>query len=544
MSEPATTTGQPDAVDSAPTRHPPSSAVGAALVAAGILVSRVLGIVRNALMARYLGAGVANDAFVAAFRIPNMLQNLLGEGALSAAFIPVYSRLLAQGRREEATRVAGAVATLLGLITAALVLVGVLFAPALVDLIADGLRGERRALAIHFTRILFPGAALFVLGAWCLGVLNSHRRFFMGYVAPAAWNVAMIAALVWFGPRSVPAGLAERLAWASVVGALLQFAVQLPSVLPLVPGLRPGVSDGQGNVRTVMRNFAPVALSRGVVQISAFVDLKIASHLPTGMVSVIFLASQIYQLPVSLFGMSISAAELPDMSSILGDREEAARRLRERLDGALRRVAYFVVPSAAAFLALGDVIVGALLRGGRFGATETLFTWGVLAGSSVGLLAGTQARIYSSTYYALHDTRTPVLFATIRVVVGAAVALLLAFPAPKLLGLDPRWGAAGLTVASGMVAWLEFALLRSRLNERIGRTGVPRAYLARLWLAAGAAAGLALGAKLLLPSMHRIVVAVLVLGAFGAVYLGTTVAMELPEARALTGRVLRLVRRR
>jgi len=518
--------------------------MGAALVAAGILVSRLLGIVRNTFMARYLGAGAATDAFVAAFRIPNMLQNLLGEGALSAAFIPVYSRLLAEGRREEATRVASAVATLLGLLTALLVLAGVLFAPALVDLIADGLRGESRTLAIHFTRILFPGAALFVLAAWCLGVLNSHRRFFMGYVAPAAWNVAMIAALLWFGPRTVPAALAERLAWASVVGALLQLVVQLPAVLPLVGGFRPAVGDEGGHVRRVVRNFAPVALSRGVVQVSAFVDLRIASYLPQGMVSVIFLASQIYQLPVSLFGMSISAAELPHMSSILGEQEEAFRRLRERLDAALRRVAYFVVPSAAAFVVLGDVIVAALLQSGRFGRADTLFTWGVLAGSSVGLLAGTQARIYSSTYYALHDTRTPVLFATIRVVLGAGVALLLAFPVPRLLGIDPRWGAAGLTVASGVVAWLEYALLRARLNQRIGRTGLPGRYLLRLWGVALAAAGVAFALRVALPPLHRFVVAALVLGAFGALYLGATWAMGVAEARALAHRAGRLVSRR
>ena len=165
----------------APQPAPRSRAAGAALVAAGILLSRILGVVRESFKAKYLGAttGIAADAFNAAFRIPNLLQSLFGEGALSASFIPVYANLLARREDEEASRVAGAVFGLLALSTSVLVALGIVFAPALLFAIAPGFRGEKRELTILLTRILFPSSGLFVMGAWCLGVLNSHRRFFL-----------------------------------------------------------------------------------------------------------------------------------------------------------------------------------------------------------------------------------------------------------------------------------------------------------------------------------------------------------------------------
>src|SRR4051812_49726387 len=154
-------------------------------------------------MARYLGAttGIAADAFMAAFKIPNLLQNLFGEGALSASFIPVYTNLVARGEREEANRVAGAVAAILALVTAGLVLLGVLLAPYLIPVIAPGFSGAKRELTITLTRVLFPGAGLFVLSAWCLGVLNSHRRFFFSYASPGLWDAAGIAARFGFCGR-------------------------------------------------------------------------------------------------------------------------------------------------------------------------------------------------------------------------------------------------------------------------------------------------------------------------------------------------------
>jgi len=166
------------------------------LVGAGIFLSRIAGLVRNKVFAYYFGSSLAADALNAAIRIPNLLQNLFGEGVLSASFIPEYAGLLAQEKKEESDRLAGAVAAALALTSAIVVLIGVLAAPALVSLIAGGFVGERRELTVRLTRILFPGAGLLVLSAWCLGILNSHRKFFVSYTAPVIWNVAMIGALV------------------------------------------------------------------------------------------------------------------------------------------------------------------------------------------------------------------------------------------------------------------------------------------------------------------------------------------------------------
>lgn len=513
----------------------------AALVAAGILASRLLGLVRQSLMARYLGAttGIAADAFMAAFKIPNLLQNLFGEGALSASFIPVYTNLLARDEREEARRVAGAVAATLALVTSLLVLAGVLLAPYLIPVIAPGFTGPKRELTITLTRVLFPGAGVFVLGAWCQGVLNSHRRFFLSYAAPVLWNLAMIGALLGFGGRQDRVTLAVTLGWASVIGAALQFLIQLPTVLRLIPGLRLSLDHRRANVRRVLTNFTPVFFSRGVVQVSAYVDQLLASLLPQGTVALLGYAVTIYTLPVSLFGMSISVAELPEMSSVIGTETETSALLRQRLNAGLRRIAFFVIPSAAAFLALGDVIARALFQSGRFTETDTFFTWGILAGSAVGLLASTLGRLYSSTYYALHDTRTPLRFAIVRVALTTALGYLFALPLPRLLGIDARWGAAGLTASAGIAGWIEFLLLRSRLNRRIGRTGLPSRYVATLWLSAALASGIALLIHRGAPGMHRFVQATVVLGAFCLVFGATTLALGVPEARALLSRVTR-----
>ena len=372
-------------------RKPPRTGRAAAFVAIGILCSRLTGLIRQRVFAHYFGLqSDAADAFMAAFRIPNFLQNLFGEGALSASFIPVYATLLARRDDREATRVAGAVAAILALSTSVLVLIGVIATPLLIDAIAPGFSGAKRELTIALVRILFPGAGLLVLSAWCLGILNSHHRFLLSYTAPVLWNVAMIATLVIFGSSEQPR-LAIDLAWGSVVGSALQLLVQLPVVRALVPDLKIVLDTASDHVRTVLRNFGPVFVSRGVVQISAYVDALLASLLPTGAVTGLANAQLIYTLPVSLFGMSVSAAELPAMAGVAGTTGNEA--LRARLDRGLRQIAFFVVPSGMAFLALGDIIAAALLQTGRFTHADALYVWGILAGSAVGLLASTLGRL-------------------------------------------------------------------------------------------------------------------------------------------------------
>jgi putative peptidoglycan lipid II flippase len=512
------------------------------MVAAGILLSRIVGLIRSRVLAHYLATSDAADAFAAAFRIPNFLQNLFGEGALSASFIPVYASLLARDNRREAGRVAGAIGSVLALAMSVLVLVGTLATPLLIDAIAPGFAGEKRELAIRLVRILFPGAGLLVLSAWCLGVLNSHGKFFLSYAAPVIWNAAIIAALIAAGGRLGQFPLAVVAAWASVAGSALQVAIQLPTVLAVARGLRPSLDLASENVRAVIRNFVPTFLSRGVVQISAYVDALLASLLPTGAVAALAYAQTLYTLPVSLFGMSVSAAELPVMASAIGDPTQVAAQLRARLDRGLRQIAFYIVPSAAAFAALGQILAAALFQSGQFTRSDSFYVWGILAGSAVGLLAGTMGRLYSSGFYALRDTRTPLRFAVLRVVLTTALGYMAAIPLPGLVGLPARWGVAGLTASAGVAGWVEFYLLRRALNERIGLTGLDRRLATRLWLAAGiaAVAGGAVAWTLDTPLQHHpILLALVVIGVYGPVYFSVAAALGVEEASALWRRVLR-----
>src|SRR5689334_20475034 len=479
----------------------------ATLVAAGIFLSRIAGLIRERVFAHYFGNSDAADVFRAAFRIPNFLQNLFGEGVLSASFIPVYARLRAMGREDEASDVADAIATLLALVTSVLVLVGVLATPLFIDAIAFGFHGAKRELTIRLVRIFFPGAGLLVMSAWCLGILNSHRKFFLSYAAPIAWNAIMIATLVGFGRTHAEDSLAVITAWGSVLGSGLQLGVQLPVALRLVRKVRIQLGLHLASVREVIRNFVPVLFSRGVVQVSAFIDSNIASALPSGAVAAFGYAQVLYTLPISLFGMSVSAAELPAMSGTLGSESEVAAQLRARLGRAVRQIAFLVVPSAVAFFALGDVVAAVIYQSGRFTHRDAVWVWGVLAGSAVGLLASSLGRLYSSTYYALRDTRTPLRFAMVRVALTTVLGLFCALRLPQMLGIDRSWGVAGLTTSAGIAGWIEFLLLRWKLHQRIGAVAPASHFLAKLWSSALVSAAAAWGIKLAIGHRHPIVVA-------------------------------------
>jgi putative peptidoglycan lipid II flippase len=510
-------------------------------VSAGILLSRLVGLIRERVFAHFFGNSDAADAFRAAFRIPNFLQNLFGEGVLSASFIPIYARLRAEERHEEATKLAEAIFAILFLLTSLLTVVGVLATPWLMDIIiAPTWVGQKRLLTIELVRILFPGAALLVLSAWCLGILNSHRKFFLSYTAPVIWNVAIISAMLWKGGHVGESNLAVVIAIASVIGSGLQFAVQVPTVMGFLRPLNLQLTLRSEHVRAVTRSFFPVFLSRGVVQISAYIDSLLASLLPTGAVSAFAYAQTLNSLPVSLFGMAISAAELPTMSSALGTAEEIGAVLRKRLESGLKNISFFVVPSAVAFVVLGDVIVATIYRSGNFKASDVMWVWSVLAGSAVGLLATTSGRLYSSAFYALRDTRTPLNFAIIRVALTVVLGYLFAVPLPKLLGIDHRWGVAGLTLSAGLAGWVEFALLRRALQARIGDVLYSISRVARLWAGALIAAACGYGVKRVLPFHNAPLIGLCVLSTFGIGYLVCThlLGVEVPA------RVSRLLGRR
>lgn len=516
---------------------------GAVLVAGGIFLSRIMGLVRTRAFTHFLGTSDAADAFSAAIRIPNFLQNLFGEGVLSASFIPVYARLLAEGDEEEAGRVAGAVFSLLALIATVLVVVGVIATPHLIALLTPGFTGDKQLLTIKLVQVMFPGVGVLVISAWCLGILNSHRRFFLSYASPVAWNLMMIAALLFFGPRVVQANLVMLVALASVAGAILQLSVQLPTLFRLERKMRASLDIRAANVRSVITNFVPVFFGRGVVQISAYVDQWLASFIIGGAVAVLGYAQNVSMLPISLFGMAIAASELPAMSSALGTSADVASEIRRRLDEGLRRIAFYIIPSAAAFLLLGDIIAGVLYQSGEFKREGTVWVWGVLAGSAVGLLAGTMGRLYSSAWYAQRDTITPLKFAMLRVALTLGLGYVAALLLPGWLGISPKWGVAGLTASAGVAGWLEFWLLRRSMNRRIGATGVPLGRIAVLWLSALAAALPAYAVKLAMGVGHPVYLALISLPLFGLAYLFFTSRARVPEAAEFRERISRVLRR-
>lgn len=532
----------------------------AALVAAGILLSRLVGLVRQKLFAHFLGNGLEAAAFAAATRIPNVLQNLLGEGVLSASLIPIYAGLRARKDDAEARRVAGAVFGLLSLMVGALVALGLLAAPLLVSVIAPGFAGAQRELTITLVRLIFPGTGVLVLSAWCLGILNSHKKFFLSYAAPVVWNGCIIAALLLARAEQQDV-IVTWAAWGTVAGSIAQFVVQLPSVIALLGGFSPRPSLASPAVKEVVSGFVPAVLARGVVQVSSWVDTAYASLISERAVSALSYAQTIALLPVSLFGMAISAAELPEMSAdAIKSRDERAAAIRERLAAGLQRMAFFVAPSAVAFLFLGDLIAATLLESGKFTAADSRFTWYILIGSAIALSAQTSGRLYSSAFYALKDTRSPLKFAALRVTLGVAIGYWAVRILPGQLGLPEHLGAVFITATTGLTAWVERLLLARALSRELGTMPSTLRASAKVWGAALVAGAVTLGVKVALGAkfgtveavasewggalfapvaLPRLVVSLGLLGLFCALYGVLCLVLRVPQATAVLRRVLR-----
>jgi putative peptidoglycan lipid II flippase len=540
---------------------------GAAAVGAGILLSRLAGFVRASVTGALFGVGPHADVLQTALRAPNVLQNLLGEQTLSASFIPVYSRLLAQGRPDDARRFAGAVFGLLAAIAGALALAGVLLARPLVAIFAAGyladaakvaageLAVDRYELAVRAVRWMFPMTALLVLSAWALGVLNSHRRFLLSYCAPVVWNGAIVAALALTAERlgALRTGLAglDRLLLAACVGALvgggLQFLVQLPGTLRALGGLRPALSLATPGVREALAAFGPAVAGRGVVQVASYLDQLLASLLAVGAVAALGYAQLLYLLPVSLFGLSVAAASLPDMARRGGSDDHAG--LADRAARALAQSGFLNLPSTVAYLTLGWPIVEGLYRlfGGGFGRQESLLVWLVLAGYSLGLPASTGSRVLQTTFFALGDTRTPARAAGLRVAVGVALGapLMLLFDRWAVASLPGsegparlRLGAVGLALAASAAAWLERAALRRGLARRLPALAWPRRELALMLAAASAAAvpGFLAWRVTAGLGLHPALIALAAGAGFAAAYGGLAVALRLPQVELIRGR--------
>ncbi|MGH9274316.1 MAG: lipid II flippase MurJ, partial [Acidimicrobiales bacterium] len=478
----------------------------------------------------------------------------------SASFIPVYAKLLDEDRRE-AGKLAGAVAGLLCALTAALVVIGMLLARPLTVLLTPGFEGKRLDLATDLLRIMFPGIGFLVLSAWCLGILNSHRQFFLSYVAPVLWNAAQIAIVVAAGVTGASnEGIATALAWGVVVGGALQLLVQLPSVRRLVQGMRLSLDTHSVEVRSVLRRFVPVVVGRGVIQLLTYVDLILASLLAVGAVSALTYGQVLYLLPISLFGMAVAAAELPELARL----GRAGRdQIRERMAVGMERITFYVAPTVAIYVLAGDVLVAALLQRGEFEAADTRLVWFVVGAFALGLLGTTRSRLLQNGLYALDRTRLVARIAVVRVALAAVIGGLLMFPLDRWavvgssvqrigdLGLSPlprgllddglpRLGVVGLALGAALSSWFEYRVLRGALEWRIGQ--LPRMSHGERWslFAAGASGVLAAGLRATTEDLPRLVAAAVVLVPAGLTYLLITATMAVPEARALVDRARRL----
>ena len=340
------------------------------LVGAGIFLSKVSGFVRESVFAFFFGTSPVADVWRAAFRTPNVIQNLLGEGTLSASFIPVYAELLEEGREDEAGRFAGAALGLLCVAAFGATIVGILVAPWMIPLFFPEWEPWQHDLGIRLVRVIFVMTAFLAVSAWALGILNSHRRIFVAYVAPAIWNVLVVATMAVFGGLLLwgPERLVIALAWGALAGGVAQLLVQLPWIVPVLKGFRLSVSRGVTGIGEALRNFWPVVMARGVVNLSGWLDVILAGLVAAGAISILGYAQILYMLPISLFGMSIAASELPELSRL---RSQVGDELVPRVRTALERTWFLLLPSALAYLVLGDLFVAALFERGEFSRAST-----------------------------------------------------------------------------------------------------------------------------------------------------------------------------
>ena len=468
-----------------------SSNRNAATVGVGVFISRLVALGRESILGAYLGTRMGGDAFAAALRIPRLLQNLLGEGALSASFIPVYSQLLEEGDRKKAQNAAGAVLGLLVVLVGGLTALMVFFARPLAFVLVPGFSGEKYELTITLIQIMAPGIGFIVLGAWCLGVLNAHRKFFLSYVAPALWSIAIIIATaiaaIW-GFSDV--GIAKAAAWGVMAGGILQFAVQLPQVIKVSGRIKMTFNLRIRAVRQVFSRFGPAVAGRGVVTIGSYMDLVLASILASGALAILSRAQSLYLLPISVFAISIAAAELPEISR----EHNQPQKVEERVMKSAERVMFFLFFMMVLFIAGGHTIVSAIYERVNFTADDTLVVWLTLGAYSLGMAATGLSRILQNAAYGMGNVKGPARIALVRMILSVAcgVVLMLQFDrfgvsggtfyqtgdipavstneASEIGGVELRHlGAVGLALGSMVAAWVELNLLRGMMKKHLSK---------------------------------------------------------------------------
>ncbi|MCI0485198.1 MAG: murein biosynthesis integral membrane protein MurJ [Blastocatellia bacterium] len=457
-----------------PTINRRSVARSAGIVSLAVMASRVLGLVREMAFAYFFGASksIAYDAFLVAFRIPNMLRDLFAEGALSSAFVPVFSDYLVKHGKEEAFRLANRIATALILILGILVVLGIIFANQLVGVIAFGYQDnpEKFALTVRLTRIMMPFILLVALAAQTMGVLNARDRFAVPALSASFFNVGSLIGGIFFAAlltdptfshpiRAIVENPVEGIigmSYGVLIGGFLQFAGQWPTLFRDGFRYRPMLSFSDPGVRRIFRLMGPAIIGGAAVQVNVLVNTNFASNIPpdNGPVSWLNYAFRLMQFPIGVFGVAIATATLPSIS-----RNAALEELhdfRHTLSGSIRLAFLLTIPSAVGLAVLGRPIIALIYERGPFTAFDTDHTAAVLAFYAIGLAGYSAIKILAPAFYALGDARTPMLISLLSIIINFVMNWL-------LVGvLQER----GLALSTSTVALGNFALLYFLIRRR------------------------------------------------------------------------------
>ncbi|MFP1684084.1 murein biosynthesis integral membrane protein MurJ [Alloalcanivorax sp. C16-1] len=444
------------------------------VVSAMTLLSRVLGLVRDVVLARLLGASAGTDAFFVAFRIPNFLRRLFAEGAFNQAFVPVLSEYRTRARdegslaatRQLIDRVAGTLGGTLALVT----LLGVLGAPLLIWVFAPGFGDDphKRALAVEMLRLTFPYLFFIALTAFAGSILNTWNRFAVPAFTPVLLNLSLIGSALYLAPHFAEGRMAVALAWGVLIAGIVQLLFQLPFLarLSLMPVPRMAWRDP--GVRRILRLMAPALFGVSVSQINLLLDTVLASLLQTGSVTWLYYSDRLTELPLGVFAIAIGTVILPSLSGKhAGDDPQAFRRT---LDWALRLVLLIGVPAALALAVIAEPLLATLFRHGEFTANDVLRSAESLRAYSAGLVAFMLIKVLAPGYFARQDTKTPVKIGVIAMVANMVLNLILVWPLQH----------AGLALATSLSAWLNAGLLY--LGLRRGGVFQPLQGWGRHWL--------------------------------------------------------------
>lgn len=459
-------------------------------VTAPTAASRVLGYIRDLLQAFYLGTGPAADAFTIAYTIPNLLRRLTAEGAMTPAFVPVFMRVQGERSREETWRFATRAFFDLALVVFGLVLVGILFAPGVVRIIAFGFRSDpgKEALTLQLTRIMFPYILFVSLAALAGAVLNSRRRFFVPASTPVLFNVAFIAAALLLAGRSAQPALV--FAWGVVAGGVLQLVVQIPFLAQEGMSFRFRASFRDPDIRRVARLMIPGLFATGLYQVNFALSRMLASVLPQGSAASLYYSSRVEELALGLFSIALASVLLPTLAEQAAGRDDAG--LKSTLTFSLKLVFVATLPAAAGLLALSRPIMEVLFKRGEFGASSAAMTSGCLVFFAVGLPFLAAVKILSAAFFSLEDTRTPVLVGVTIMAVYVALSLILMGP------LEVR----GLALALSLSQLLNGFLLFGALERKLGP--IPKlGFLGSFLKAAAAAAVMGIVVRLFFAAISR-----------------------------------------